>query len=509
MVQQLGGVIHFAEDEHFPQILREIGAKHYEFQIQPKHFVVGKKAFLQMLQSMLGVMWDGTAQRAWSRTWDYMSAVMCRALKESWMLHLPSEPAEIKCDLTFEHIKSINWLEGNFYADVHYNFYNGGIPSEASAFSTSNPNFSLEKITHPPWFVELLNEDEATDYYNVHNMPQVTYVSDTKDAIFQRGQVSGTFNQFFDLKKYPFDAHRLRLYFQLNVDRQYARFDKEHIKVSIAPMSKLLGLGGTDWDICTPICHFESRKINYKKHQMLVVSVPIRRRFGNFIYQENLKKRKINTLKVVKFFFFPFQVLFPLFLVDSVALQAYFVEAHPVFYRMSLLVPLLLTLFTFKWTLSNQFPPVPYLMVMDHFFLQSYFIFFLHTMISVVIFLLERNGTYRQFYNYLFFITVFFVYLGMRLSLLLSCLQKIEYGKRNCRNEHAQNSLIQMFIMNYGDIYPKDTQNFQKLQRKNSFSEPSKSDGPSASVSNNRNSQNKEVSVTNTYTDIEKPATLN
>ncbi|ETO11837.1 hypothetical protein RFI_25538 [Reticulomyxa filosa] len=124
---------------------------------------------------------------------------------------------------------------------------------------------------------------------------------------------------------------------------------------------------------------------------------------------------------------------------------------------MNVLVPLLLTQFAFKWTLSEKLPPVPYLTQMDRLFNQSYLFFFTHTFLTVIKSIcINLANSFVPVYNltlYMFGVTLI-CYCLARYSLLHQCQQQIRAYKASLT--HSVNNYDRLYKRNYFDVYPQE-----------------------------------------------------
>ncbi|ETO10032.1 hypothetical protein RFI_27346 [Reticulomyxa filosa] len=320
------------------------------------------------------------------------------------MLQLPPEPQELAVDVRIEHITSIAPATLSF--GCHFNFLcctSGSNSLQEFAFrqqkqQQDNSTFDMA------WNVKVSNVISAEDRYAKSG--ELTIMKLDNGAYFQRAHLVGTFAQYFHLDKYPFDFHTLKLVFDLDKDMEFARFDEKNVRAAFSTDSILLGLGGVNWDIGKPYCQL--KKFKKKRHifHRLIVHIPIHRRAENFLYQ----------------------VLFPLLITDFVAMNSYFLELEPIYDRMDGLVALLLTYFTFKWTVGASLPPVeiiiilvPYLTMLDRIFNISYAFFLIHALIAVVMGHFAESHHLTWNFEMGIFLIVLISYLFFRLRQLKYC----------------------------------------------------------------------------------------
>ena len=147
---------------------------------------------------------------------------------------------------------------------------------------------------------------------------------------------------------YPFDIHDLSLQFSLGTSAQDAVFDEQNVSVRLLP-DRVEQMAGVDWDVYDTSYSVKtdnaisSGSHSGKRYSQLVIKITIARKWKNVMHD----------------------VIFPLQLINIVPFAIYFMETSEMILRLMAIVSLMLTLFAFKWTVSRNLPPVPYLTLLD------------------------------------------------------------------------------------------------------------------------------------------------
>ena len=168
------------------------------------------------------------------------------------------------------------------------------------------------------------------------------------DTWYIRGHVRGYFAHPYDLHSFPFDQHVLKITFALSVDDTIAKFSSQNGAINVRAMPfKLDSMGGTDWDVGEPKTSMTQDSAimggsaSGKRYTHVNVSIPIYRRWSHHVVE----------------------TILPLMLIEIVGFAPYFCEmdSELMVKRLGVIGMLLLTLFSFRFTVAKSLPPVPYL----------------------------------------------------------------------------------------------------------------------------------------------------
>ena len=401
------------------ETLKALGKNHVKLEVQRRHFKMLNKAWFVMLKAVLGIQYSVTVSKSWKRVFLFISQVMMDSLEDEWMMQMPSDPDDIKLHVTINAINHINPADLTFKADVVIQASNGNQATNtnvwiakkshkgkkitlrrrstinrenkldhshdnaasSSASSSSSSSSSSISSTHyhsdsvmtgkkhsVKWNLQISNAMATNELFRQSKRKTMAVSAD--ESFYQRMHQVGTFAQLFQMQRFPFDQHKLKLKLRLHCSAACAKIDTNNVYVIMGKLSNeqdSLSYGGTDWDVFQPYAHVFKQKLSksgpsgaasYEYHCDIII--PIARKWRSKLYQ----------------------VLIPLMLIDIIGLCVYWIEPIPIFYRMTTLVSLLMTLLAFKWSVSQSLPSVPYLTHLDYHFNISYFFLFVHCSVN-------------------------------------------------------------------------------------------------------------------------------
>eukprot|EP01084_Bolivina_argentea_P013649 25609_1 len=374
LVRAVGSVIALLHNlEDLIPVLEELGRRHVYYNVRPKHFKYLKLAWFNMLKNSLGIQWNDSLSKSWSRIWKYITTIMKASLEDAWLLYTPPDPEKVKVKILINHIDKIETQNMSFWTDIWYAAFTNENPSQSAAFGAEAINHEKKYENgiydeRPAWNLVPLTAMETDEMYTSNDdkwsRKYTNGASDGKDQWYTRGNIKGTFNQDFDLHSFPFDHHNIIMKFALQIDESVATFaNEEDLNVRLMPF-KLDMMGGTDWDVFTPNIYIkkesaiEGGSASGKRYTHCVIEIPVARRYAYHIW---------NTF-------------IPLLLIEIFAFSIYFCATRPLAKRLSVIATLLLTLFTFKITVSESMPPTPYVTLLDYFFHRAKLLLLLHVL---------------------------------------------------------------------------------------------------------------------------------
>lgn len=370
--------------------LSDLGRMHVQLGVTKKDFYVFRDCFYESLTECMGlkmhITWaempechlrhdnkivdenlqngdvdsGTTIESAWIRAFNHITYIMVEALEEQWLLELPPDPIEMSLNIQINHLDHIEPVNLSFYGDISFVASDNNANPTMTAFHDSNnipyDYRNLKQIAtmedFPEWRVDISNTVKSDSIEMYDSSQKHTLVKNNKsNTWYQRGHIKGLFSQYFDLHHFPVDRHELTATFELNCSALTAKFNSNDVKVKVTgDSSSKSAFGGTEYDVLQPYCEV----MKSGNQHVCVLRIPIQRRWKHMLYH----------------------VFIPLSLIESVGFITYNMDIQPIFHRMSVLVALVLALFTFKWTVDKQMPPVPYMTNLDyHFFLSFFFLF--------------------------------------------------------------------------------------------------------------------------------------
>jgi hemoglobin-like flavoprotein len=378
LVRAIGSTVSLLTDmDSLVPILEELGRRHVYYNVYPKYFKYVKRAWFNMLKFGLGLRWTNECEKSWERAWALIAGVMKTSLADAWLLYTPPETEKINLKVLVNHLDRIETQDMSFYADVWFAAYTNDNPSQSAAFNTENTDGDdttcIDPIERPDWNLVALNAMEVENVYKKNRERWLKKLDDGK--WYMRGQFRGTFAQPFDLHNFPLDHHVLTFQFALEVDDGVAKFNEENLTIRLMPF-KLEQMCGANWEVGTPSIKLHSDSaimggsLSGKKYTHCVVEIPISRRWKSHIWE----------------------TFGPLLLIEITAFAVYFCDITPQIKRFGVIVTLLLTLFAFKMTASENMPPTPYLTLMDHFFNIAKAELLIHMIVNVIIATFDIDG---------------------------------------------------------------------------------------------------------------------
>lgn len=385
----LGGFTRLLNLTHDPQVLTEtlksLGAQHVQYGVQRRHFTIIFKAWFVMLKQILGVQYTPTTCNAWRSVFTFMSRIMQDSLDDAWMLSMPQDADEIKLNVCINQVDNIDPVNFSFYANVSVSASNSNVAINENIWKSSkhsddkkqkNIDSSNDNQTKnvPKWNIHIANARKTQELF--HKTGKKTLIESSDGVFYSRSHITGSFSQNYSMQHFPFDKHKLKLQIRLNCDASKAKFSLENVQI------KMIGsnYGGKDWQMFEPYIHV----CKQKKSASGISGGAAYESYCNIIMP--IARRTKSQFS---------EVLLPLFLIELLGLGSYYVESEPIFYRMTTMVTLLLTMFAFKWTVSKSLPVVPYLTYLDYHFNVAYFFFFLHCVCNgLFIQTLQKTGHY-------------------------------------------------------------------------------------------------------------------
>eukprot|EP01084_Bolivina_argentea_P089892 162082_1 len=381
LVRAIGSTVALLSDlSELEPILEELGRRHVYYNVLPRHFKYLKLAWFNMLKHALALGWTDEVQEAWNKVWRYMTTIMKTSLEDALLLYTPPDPDKVKLKILINHVDRIETQNMTYWADIWYAAYTNADPSQSAAFGAEAMNDEVKHATgcyaeRPSWNLTCLNGMEVEQIYREGDEVWCKKsICNGKNEWYTRGNIRGTFSHPFQLHAFPFDTHTIRLKFALQIDESLATFDDESLNVRLMPF-KLDMMGGTDWDVFTPQISINRESAikggsaSGKRYTHCVVDIPIARRWKHHIWD----------------------TFMPLMLIELFAFSVYFCAAHPLAKRLGVIATLLLTLFTFKITISEAMPPTPYATLIDYFFHVAKLLLVLHVLAQIALIQLESK----------------------------------------------------------------------------------------------------------------------
>ncbi len=137
-------------------------------------------------------------------------------------------------------------------------------------------------------------------------------------------------------------------------------------------------------DVFTPTIYIQKESVieggsaSGKRYTHCVVDIPVARKYKFYIF---------NTFMA-------------LLVIEIFAFSIYFCAPRPLAKGLAVIATLLLTLFTFKITVSESMPPTPYVTLLDCFFHKAKLLLVLHVLAQILVVLFESEITYIKFIYY-------------------------------------------------------------------------------------------------------------
>lgn len=425
--------------------LETLGKAHVAYNVQGRHFKVMDKCWMIMLKEIIGFEFTASVETAWKAVFTYMGQIMQDSLDKYWMLQPPAEPQELTLDVKINQIDKINPSSLQFEADLTCYLTSGHPRTIKTAFTNKRgkgnikfkikrqkktskhktTNFSdndklnsndkasdttdmkkdkqsdtnkvkKRKKQRPDWDMNIRNIIDSKEIFKLSR--EKTVAQTTDGSWVQRKRIVGHFNQAFDMQDFPFDKYLLKFEFEFDCSTSQARIDQENVFVSFTNannIEEIYGLGGTDWDVFPPSATVKrirnACKVgNQAYYYQCVVSVPIARKWKSKFYQ----------------------ILIPLAIFDIISFCVYMIEPEPIFYRMTTVATLLFTLFSFKQSVGESMPQVPYFTHLNyHFYITSTFVL-VHMFVGAMYthYSVEHNS-YNRFVDRLIAIIIFGLFL--------------------------------------------------------------------------------------------------